>query len=118
MTSRTLSNRLARLETRLMPATKPLVYEVQFISAEDGSVTSRLQLGGNRRPAGGPASPSRPTLPGRSGGGAWRRRQHCCLPSQVRCARPQLMAQLKNSASPLKDGQGSAVISTHPAFLP
>jgi hypothetical protein len=57
MTSRTLSKRLARLETRLMPATEPLVYEIQFISPEDGSVTSRLQLGGNRPPAGGPRVP-------------------------------------------------------------
>jgi hypothetical protein len=37
MGSRTLSKRLERLETRMMPASEPLVLEIQFVSA-DGSV--------------------------------------------------------------------------------
>ena len=44
MTSRTLSKRLERLETRMMPAGEPLVMEIEFISAVDGSITKRLQV--------------------------------------------------------------------------
>ena len=37
MTCRTLSKRLQRLETRMMPAGEPLVIQVQYVSP-DGSV--------------------------------------------------------------------------------
>jgi hypothetical protein len=39
MIGRTGSKRLERLETRMMPAGEPLVYEIQFVSAVDGSIT-------------------------------------------------------------------------------
>ncbi len=44
MTSRTLSKRLERLETQMMPAGQPLAMEIEFISAVDGTITKRLQV--------------------------------------------------------------------------
>jgi hypothetical protein len=44
MIGRTLAKRLERLETRMIPAGEPLVYEIQFVSAVDRSITSRLQV--------------------------------------------------------------------------
>ena len=43
MGSRTLSKRLERLETQIMPAGEPIVIEIQFVSA-DGSITGRLPV--------------------------------------------------------------------------
>ena len=60
MTSRTLSRRLERLEARMIPAGEPLVYEIQFVSAVDRSITSRLQV----RCEGAPGS-ARLARPGR-----------------------------------------------------
>ena len=34
MTSRTLSKRLERLETRMMPTDEPLVVQIQYVSPE------------------------------------------------------------------------------------
>ena len=42
--TRTLAKRLQRLETRALPATEPLVIEVEFISAIQGSVTKRMTV--------------------------------------------------------------------------
>jgi hypothetical protein len=41
MTSRTLSKRLERLETRILLAREP--WKIKFISAVDGTITKRLQ---------------------------------------------------------------------------
>jgi hypothetical protein len=44
MTNRILSKRLERLETRMKPTCEPLVYEIQFVAAVDGSIVSRLPM--------------------------------------------------------------------------
>ena len=43
--NRTLSRRLARLETRLTPTEAPFEIDIVFVSAVDGSITKRLHLG-------------------------------------------------------------------------
>ena len=52
MTSRTLSKRLERLETRMVPAGEPLVIQIEFVSP-DGSVEEgpriTVQGAGGRR---------------------------------------------------------------------
>lgn len=57
---RTLMTRLERLETRMMPAGEPLVYEIQFVSAVDGSITSRLPVSCGMPASGSPARLGRP----------------------------------------------------------
>ena len=54
MTSRTISKRLARLETRLAPAAEPLRIQIQFVSSdgtikEDGPVITVPAAGSAHR---------------------------------------------------------------------
>jgi hypothetical protein len=44
MTSRTLSKRLERLETRIRLSGEPWTMEIDFVSAVDGTITKRLQV--------------------------------------------------------------------------